>query len=188
MADTPYALVIRQLNGGLQTMTGTIPTGDVKMAELKNFMEPLRGTARAESNLIAILHKVQELYGYLNREAMDEVAITMNIPTAHIWGVATFYHFFKLKPPGKHVISVCLGTACYIKGAGDILDQLKAELKTEVGGVSPDGLFSLEEARCLGACGLAPLMMIDGKIYGTLTSKKVTAILKEYREKSGDKQ
>jgi NADH:ubiquinone oxidoreductase subunit E len=167
-------------------MTGAIQTEDLKMAELKRFMENLRGTARAESNLIAILHKAQDLYGYLSREAMDEVAVTMNIPTAHIWGVATFYHFFKLKPPGKHIISVCLGTACYIKGAGDILEQLKDELKTDIGGVSPDGLFSLEEARCLGACGLAPLMMIDGKIYGTLTSKKVSAILREYREKASE--
>lgn len=167
-------------------MTGAIQTEDLKMAELKQFMENLRGTARAESNLIAILHKVQDLYGYLSQEAMDKVAVTMNIPTAHIWGVATFYHFFKLKPPGKHVISVCLGTACYIKGAGDILEQLKEELKTEIGGVSPDGLFSLEEARCLGACGLAPLMMIDGKIYGTLTSKKVSEILREYREKASE--
>ena len=167
-------------------MCNTIHTEDMKMSELKNYMESLRGTPRAESNLIAILHKVQELYGYLSREAMDEVAVTMNIPTAHIWGVATFYHFFKLKPPGKHVISVCLGTACYIKGAGDILDQLKKELNTEIGGVSPDGLFSLEEARCLGACGLAPLIMIDGKIYGSLTSKKVSDILKQYREKSGE--
>lgn len=165
-------------------MTGAIQTEALKIAELKQFMENLRGTARAESNLIAILHKVQELYGYVSREAMDEVAITMNIPTAHIWGVATFYHFFKLKPPGKHIISICLGTACYIKGAGDILEQLKEELKTDVGGLSPDGLFSLEEARCLGACGLAPLMMIDGKIYGTLTPKKVSEILREYREKS----
>lgn len=167
-------------------MCNKMQTEDKKMNELKKYMEPLRNAPRAESNLIAILHKVQELYGYLSREAMDEVAVTMNIPTAHIWGVATFYHFFKLKPPGKHIISVCLGTACYIKGAGDILEQLKKELNTEIGGVSPDGLFSLEEARCLGACGLAPLIMIDGKIYGSLTSKKVTAILKEYREKSGE--
>jgi NADH:ubiquinone oxidoreductase subunit E len=165
-------------------MTGAVKTEEAKMAELKQFMEPLRGTARAESNLIAILHKVQELYGYLSREAMDEVAITMNIPTAHIWGVATFYHYFKLEKPGKHIISICLGTACYIKGAGELLDQLKRELQIDVGGISADGLFSLEEARCLGACGLAPVMMIDGKIYGSLTSKKVSEILREYREKS----
>ncbi|MDD5255570.1 MAG: NAD(P)H-dependent oxidoreductase subunit E [Candidatus Omnitrophica bacterium] len=163
-------------------MTCAVKTQDHRMAELKTFMEQLRGTPRSESNLIAILHKVQELYGYLNREAMDEVAATMQIPTAHIWGVATFYHYFKLKAPGKHVIAICLGTACYIKGAGEILEKLKDELKIDIGGISPDGMFSLEEARCLGACGLAPVMMIDGKIYGSLTPKRVSEIIQGYRK------
>jgi len=158
---------------------------DTRAAELKKFMGGLRGSARSESNLISVLHKVQEFYGYLDREAMDEVAAAMNIPTAHIWGVATFYHYFKLKKPGKHVISICLGTACYIKGAGEILEKLKDELKIDIGGISPDGMFSLEEARCLGACGLAPVMMIDGRIYGSLTPKKVTEILQEYRKRAG---
>jgi NADH:ubiquinone oxidoreductase subunit E len=155
---------------------------DPKMAELKEHMEKYKLQPRSESNLIQIMHKAQDLYGYLDRVVMDEVALTMNIPTAHIWGVATFYHYFKLKKPGKHVVSVCLGTACYIKGAGEILERLKEELKINVGGTSQDGIFSLEEARCLGACGLAPVMMIDGKIYGSLTPKKVSEILKEYRK------
>jgi NADH:ubiquinone oxidoreductase subunit E len=116
---------------------------------------------------------------------MDEIATTMNIPTAHIWGVATFYHYFKLTKPGKHIISICLGTACYIKGAGEILDKLKEELQTDVGGTSPDGMFSLGEARCLGACGLAPVMMIDETIYGLLTPEKASGILQEYRNRSG---
>ena len=161
-------------------MSHTVETEDLRMTEIREFMGSLKGSLRSGSNLIAILHKAQELYGYLNREIMDEIALTMDIPTAHIWGVATFYHHFKLKKPGRHVISICLGTACYIKGAGEIMEQLKEELKTDIGGVSPDGLFSLEEARCLGACGLAPVMMIDGKIYGSLTRKKVSEILQEY--------
>ncbi|MFA6079799.1 MAG: NAD(P)H-dependent oxidoreductase subunit E [Candidatus Omnitrophota bacterium] len=165
-------------------MLTAVKAGDPRSAELKMFMDGVKNAPRSESNLIAILHKVQELYGYLDREMMDEVAVAMNIPTAHIWGVATFYHYFKLKKPGKHVISICLGTACYIKGAGDILEKLKEELKTDIGGMSPDGLFSLEEARCLGACGLAPVIMIDGKIYGSLTPKKVSEILQEYRKRS----
>jgi NADH-quinone oxidoreductase subunit E len=165
-------------------MSSTVHIEDSRMAELRRFMDNYKDAARSESNLIAILHKVQELYGYLSREAMDEIALTMKIPTAHIWGVATFYHYFKLEKPGKHIISICLGTACYIKGAGELLEQLKEELQIDVGGVSTDGLFSLEEARCLGACGLAPVMMIDGKIYGSLTPKKVSEILREYREKS----
>lgn len=164
-------------------MSHTVETEDLRMTEIREFMGSLKGSLRSGSNLIAILHKAQELYGYLNREIMDEIALTMDIPTAHIWGVATFYHHFKLKKPGRHVISICLGTACYIKGAGEIMEQLKEELKTDIGGVSPDGLFSLEEARCLGACGLAPVMMIDGKIYGSLTPKKVSEILQEYRKR-----
>jgi len=155
---------------------------DSQMDELRQYMEKYRLLPRSESNLISIMHKAQDLYGYLCRDAMDEVALTMNIPTAHIWGVATFYHYFKLKKPGKHVIAVCLGTACYIKGSGEILESLKEELKVNIGETSADGIFTLEEARCLGACGLAPVMMIDGKIYGSLTPKKALDVLKEYRK------
>jgi NADH:ubiquinone oxidoreductase subunit E len=166
-------------------MPCSIKTEDPQKTELRDYLRGLQGGERSESNLIAILHKVQEIYGYLSREALDEVALTMNIPTAHIWGVATFYHYFKLKKPGKYVISICMGTACYIKGVKEILEKLREELSTDIGGVSPDGLFSLEEARCLGACGLAPVMMIDRKIYGTLTAKRVSEILHEYRKRAG---
>ncbi|MBP7216261.1 MAG: NADH-quinone oxidoreductase subunit NuoE [Candidatus Omnitrophica bacterium] len=166
-------------------MAQAVLTEDKKLKELKNFMDDIKGKPRAESTLIQILHKAQGLYGYLSQDVMDEVARSMDIPTAHIWGVATFYHYFKLKPQGKHEISVCLGTACYIKGAGDVLDKIKEELKIDIGETSSDGLFTLQEARCLGACGLAPVMMIDGKIYGTLTPKKVVEILQSYRKASG---
>jgi NADH:ubiquinone oxidoreductase subunit E len=165
-------------------MSCTVKTEDPLLAQLRTYMEQFKGQPRSEAALIAILHRAQELFGYLGREAMDEIALTMNIPTAHIWGVATFYHYFKLKKPGEHIVSLCLGTACYIKGAGEVLEKLKEELKTDIGGISPDGMFSLEEARCLGACGLAPVMMIDGKIYGSLTPKKVSEILNSYRKQS----
>jgi len=155
---------------------------DTRIQELRDFMGKYKDKPRAESNLIAILHKAQELYGYLDKEAMDEVAFTMNIPTAHIWGVATFYHYFNLTEQGKHTISVCLGTACYIKGAQEILDRIREELKIDIGQLTQDKLFSLQIARCLGACGLAPVMMIDGKIYGQLTPKKVVDILNTYRK------
>lgn len=155
-----------------------------KMKELKAFMEERKGTDHPESNLIAILHKAQGLFGYLNKDVMDEIALTMEIPTAHIWGVATFYHYFNLNPPGKHVISVCLGTACYVKGAEDILNAIKRELKIGLGETTEDALFTLHETRCLGACGLAPVMMIDDKIYGELTAAKVGTILATYREKA----
>ena len=165
-------------------MPCSIKTEDTRKTELRDYLGGLKGVERSESNLIAVLHRVQEIYGYMSREALDEVALNMNIPTAHIWGVATFYHYFKLKKPGRHVISICLGTACYIKGVKEILEKLREELNVDIGGVSPDGLFGLEEARCLGACGLAPVMMIDGKIFGTLTAKRVSEILQEYRKRA----
>ena len=153
-----------------------------KMTTLRTFMAEMNKQDRAESQLIAVLHKTQELFGYLPREAMDDIAVTMQIPTAHIWGVATFYHYFNLAPVGKHIVSICLGTACYVKGALNILDVLKKELGVEVGQTSSDGLFTLQEARCLGACGIAPVIMIDDKIYGELDAKKTTDILNQYRK------
>jgi len=159
-----------------------VATEEQKKAGLKEFIESLKDREHPESNLIAILHKTQELYGYLSREVMDEIALFMNIPTAHIWGVATFYHFFNLKPKGKHSISVCLGTACYVKGAEEILRTIKEELRVDFGETTRDGLFTLQETRCLGACGLAPVIMIDDKIYGELTPKKVLDVLKSYRK------
>lgn len=153
-----------------------------KTNALKKYIAETRGKENPESYLIAVLHKAQELFGFLPVEAMNVVSEEMNIPTAHIWGVATFYHFFSLKPKGKHVISVCLGTACYVKGADDILKKLKDELKINLGGTTEDKLFTLQEARCLGACGLAPVIMVDDKIYGDLTPKKVTEIIKNYRK------
>lgn len=155
---------------------------DEKMVELKNFMQSVKTGYRPESYLIAILHKAQNLYGYLDKDVMNVVAEFMNIPTAHIWGVATFYHYFNLKPIGKYVIAICLGTACYVKGAGEILDTLKEELKIDIGGTTEDKLFTLQEARCIGACGLAPVIMIGDKIYGELTPKKTVEILNNYRK------
>lgn len=154
------------------------------MKELKEFMAAKRDADHPDSSLIAVLHKAQGLFGYLSREVMDEIAVTMNVPTAHIWGVATFYHYFNLKPRGKNLISVCLGTACYVKGANDILDAIKKELKIGLGETTPDWIFSLQETRCLGACGLAPVMMINDKIYGELTPQKVVTILSGIREKA----
>jgi NADH:ubiquinone oxidoreductase subunit E len=108
----------------------------------------------------------------------------MEIPSAHIWGVATFYHYFKLNPPGKFQISVCLGTACYVKGSGDIMEALKDQLGIDVGETTEDGVFSLEGARCLGACGLAPVIMVNDKIHGDLTTDKVRKLIEGYRKKA----
>lgn len=155
-----------------------------KNKELEKFINEVKGKDHPESYLIAILHKAQELFGYLSVDIMNKISVAMDIPTAHIWGVATFYHYFNLKPKGKYVISVCLGTACYVKGAEAVLDAIKEELKIGVGGTTEDRLFSLAEARCLGACGLAPVIMINDKIYGDLNSKKVKEIIREIKRKA----
>jgi len=169
-----------------QTKEKTALTTDEKLVELRKFIDEIKAKEeQPDSLLIAVLHRTQGLYGYLPTEVMDEIAQAMQIPTAHIWGVATFYHYFKLTPPGKHQIAICLGTACYVKGATQILQTIKDELKIDFGEVTPDGLFSLEPARCLGACGLAPVAMIDDRIHGELTPKKVIQILKEYRRQAG---
>jgi len=152
-----------------------------KLAELKAFIAEKSSREYPESSLVAVLHKTQGLYGYLDRTIIDLISIEMKIPAAHIWGVATFYHYFNLKPRGQHVISVCLGTACYVKGAEKILDALKAELNITMGDTTPDGFFTLQETRCLGACGLAPVMMIDNKIHGELTVEKVKEIINGIR-------
>jgi len=157
-----------------------------KMQTLRDFIAEANKQEYSESYLIAVLHKAQELFGYLPREAMDVVAEAMQIPTAHIWGVATFYHYFNLAPIGRHVISICMGTACYVKGAAKVLETLKKELGVEVGQTTPDMLFTLQEARCLGACGIAPVMMVDDKIYGELDGKKVVDVLNQYRKAAAE--
>lgn len=161
-----------------------IAADDVKLIELKEFIGSIKEKAHWRSYLIAVLHKAQGLYGYLSTEVMDVIAKEMEIPTSQIWGAATFYHYFNLKAPGKHTVSVCLGTACYVKGAGDVMDSVKKHLNVEVGDTTEDGMFSLQPARCLGACGLAPVMMVDDKIYGDLTAKKAVQIIENYRKKA----
>ena len=157
-------------------------TEDKKIKELDEFIEECLTKEYSQSYLIAILHKAQELYGYLEREVMDSISYKIGIPSAHIWGVATFYHYFNLKPQGKHVIHICLGTACYVKGADDILNAIKKELSIDIGETTEDGMFTLHGTRCLGACGLAPVIMIDEKIYGELDAKKAIEVLNRYKK------
>jgi len=157
-----------------------------KMTTLRAFMAEVVTKEYSESYLIAVLHKAQELFGYLPCEVMDEVAAALQIPTAHIWGVATFYHYFNLKPIGKYVISICMGTACYVKGATQVLEALKKELGVQVGQTTDDMLFTLQEARCLGACGIAPVIMVNDKIYGELDAKKTVDIINQYRKAAAE--
>lgn len=145
-----------------------------------DLIEEYRRGSEPESRLIAVLHKVQENYGYLAREKMDAVARLMEIPIATVTGVATFYHFFRLQPRGRYIIHVCIGTACYVKGADRIVERLKQELGIDFGETTKDGLFSLEASRCLGTCGLSPVIMIGEEVYGQMTPDRIPALLEKY--------
>lgn len=132
--------------------------------------------------LMPILHETQELFGYLPEEAQKRISEALNISMAEIYGVATFYSRFTLKPRGKHTIGVCLGTACYVKDAQGIIDKIKKEINVEAGETTPDGLFTLEATRCIGCCGLAPVMTIGEDVYGKIVPADVPDILKKYQE------
>lgn len=164
--------------------TVTAAKDEQKLAQLKEIIDQIKTCEQPDSYLIRVLHRTQQMFGYLPVEAMDIIAQEMGIPTAHIWGVATFYHYFNLNPPGKYTISVCLGTACYVKGAGQILEAIKNELKIKLGETTPDMVFSLQPARCLGACGLAPVVMINEKIHGDITPKKMIELIKKLRKEA----
>lgn len=148
-----------------------------KREELISFLDEKKGKGYYNSALMAILHKTQEIYGYISNEAIEEISLRFGMPTAKIWGVITFYHYFTLKPRGKYIISVCLGTACYVKGSKRILNKLKEVLGIELNQTTPDGLFTIEAKYCLGCCGLAPVMMINDKVYEKLTTKKINEII-----------
>ena len=132
-------------------------------------------------NLIMVLHKIQQEQGYISREAADQVAALLDVPLATIWGVVSFYHFFKLTKPGKHNIQVCLGTACYLKGAQPIIDEIDKQLTLPVGSVTADGNFSLEAVRCVGCCGLAPVMTVGGEVFGKVTKDQISGIIAKFR-------
>ena len=145
------------------------------------FMESLTKEYLPEKdNLIQMLNEVQEHFGYVPKEAQQELSEYLGIPMAEIYGVITFYSRFSLKPKGKYNISVCLGTACYVKGSGDIYDKLIEKLGIQGGECTPDGKYSLEACRCVGACGLAPVMTINDDVYGKMTVDKIDEILAKY--------
>ena len=136
---------------------------DEKLAKLQAIIAENKGKQGA---LIQVLHEAQLIYGYLPIEVQKVIAEGMDIPLAEVYGVVTFYAQFSLKPKGEYKISICLGTACYVKGADLVLDKFKEQLKIEVGDCTADGKFSLEATRCIGACGLAPVFTINDDVYG----------------------
>ena len=131
--------------------------------------------------LINVLHKTQDYLGYLPAEAQEVIAQELSIPTAKVYGVVSFYSFFTMIPKGRYPISICMGTACYVRGAERILDEFKHLLGLNVGETGADGLFSLASLRCVGACGLAPVVLVGEKVYGRLASDDVKSIVEEYK-------
>ncbi len=130
--------------------------------------------------LINVLHGAQGMFGYLPAEVQEIVADGMNVSVAHVYGVVTFYSFFSMLPKGKHPISICMGTACYVRGGEKVLDEFKRHLDVKVGDTTPDGKFSLSCLRCVGACGLAPVVTIGERVYGRVSPEDVKGILGEY--------
>ncbi len=147
-----------------------------KYAELKKFIDSLP-TQKGE--LIRVLHRAQGIFGYLPREVQVFVAREMEVPVSKVYGVVSFYSYFTMKPKGKYEISVCMGTACYVRGAESVLEELRKKLGIEPGETTEDGKFSLRSLRCVGACGLAPVMMVGDKVYGRVTPDMVDTILAE---------
>jgi len=132
-------------------------------------------------NLIMVLHKVQQVYKFIPRDVALTVSRRLDIPLAKIYGVMTFYHYFKLEKPGEHQIAVCMGTACYLKGGGDLIKELERRLGCGVNCTSDDGKFSVAAVRCVGCCGLAPALTIDGEVYGCVKPEKIPEILAKYQ-------
>jgi len=156
--------------------------------DIVQYIEEVRRAPEPESQLISVLHKVQGHFGHLGRAQMDAVAQLLQVPAAKVTGVATFYHFFRVQPSGRFIINVCLGTACYVNGASDIASRLKDELGVDFGETSKDGLFTLEAARCLGTCGLSPVVMVDDEVHGRMTLDQIPVLLAKYREKASESQ
>ena len=136
-----------------------------------------------KSNLIQILNEVQEKFGYVPTIVQEEIAKYLGIEVAEVYGVVTFYSRFTLKPKGKYAISVCMGTACFVKGGEQILERVKQKLGIEEGQTTEDGKFSIDATRCIGACGLAPVFTVNEEVYGKATPQKVDEVIKEYQNR-----
>jgi NADH-quinone oxidoreductase subunit E len=134
-------------------------------------------------SLIMMLHRIQEEFSFIPREAAEKLSRSVGLPLAKIYGVITFYHYFKTTKPGKHRLAICLGTACYLKGAQDLIDESRAILNIKGEEVTDDGLFSIDEVRCLGCCGLAPVLMVGNEVFGKVTKDQLPEIIAKYRAK-----
>lgn len=152
---------------------------DQQVAALHDLTDKWRGK---QGNLIMILHEIQNRYGFIPRPLAMNLSNVIDVPLARIYEVITFYNYFKLNPPGKFTISVCMGTACYLKGAPDIVSEIKERLDIDIGQTTADGMFHLDAVRCLGCCGLAPVLSVNGEIHGKVRKAQVVEILARYKE------
>lgn len=164
----------------MKSTISAVPFAGTKEQEDK-LLEFIAERGGEKGSLMPTLQEAQEIYGYLPIEVQKIIAREMGLPLEKIYGVVTFYSQFSLNPKGKYKISVCLGTACYVKGSGDIFDKFTEKLGIDDGGVTPDGKFSLEACRCIGACGLAPVLTVNEDVYGRLTLGDVDKILSKYQ-------
>ena len=155
---------------------------ELRQDQVEKIKEICKSFDYESGELINVLHKTQGAFGYLPAEVQEVIADELNVSVAKVYGVVTFYSFFTMIPKGKHPISICTGTACYVRGAEKVLEEFKKELKIEVGETSGDGLFSIACLRCVGACGLAPVVMVGEKTYGRVSPEMVKDIVAEYLE------
>ncbi len=161
-------------------MTATAEKTRLLTPEIDAFIEKWRDKP---GNLIMVLHRVQEEFGFIPRQAAFEVAEALDVPVAKIYGVITFYHFFKLTKPGRNRIAVCMGTACYLKGGQALIEECERILGVGLNTVTEDGEFSVEAVRCIGCCGLAPVMTVNGQVFGGVTTKQIGKIIDQFEGK-----
>ncbi|MDO5674989.1 MAG: NAD(P)H-dependent oxidoreductase subunit E [bacterium] len=152
-----------------------------ELEQLATLNTMLAKTSREEGGLIPALQTAQNLFGYVPHFAMEQISTSLRIPMATVYGVVTFYHFFSMKPRGKYTVRICLGTACYVLGAQAVLDAFRDQLAVEVGETTPDQLFTLEAGRCFGACGLAPVIMVNDVVHQRVRPEDVAGLIQQYR-------
>lgn len=155
-----------------------------KTKELNKVDEIIKQYKGEQSGLVGILQDIQSEYNYLPKHALTYLAEKIDIPLSQVYGLATFYKVFSLKPRGKHLVSLCMGTACHVRKASGIVDEIQRNLNVKVGETTKDKLFTLETVNCLGCCAIGPVMMIDDKYYGEMTVRKVDSVLEKYKKKS----
>ena len=157
-----------------------MPAANIEFSsELVHFIEEW---GKKPGGLVMMLHRIQHEFGFIPREAAEKLSRMVGIPLAKIYGVVTFYHFFKTAKPGKHRIAICMGTACYLKGGQDLVEETRSILGITGEEVTDDGLFSIDEARCLGCCGLAPVLTVGDEVFGKVTKEQMPDIIAKYRD------